>query len=304
MRAVPFAVLLAVAGIAGVEPARPVTLDRTAAAAALKEIEKDRIDTQAWLKSDPTSYLATIDRRDFAGRKTLTVGRAAGNDLRIDDPEVSGHHLRVTVDGDRFHVEAVDAAARFTVGGEEKRDAVVDPSAIQVGRFLLRLSHQRFPGIIVFDPRSPHFKTYKGLQYFPPDLAYRYELPLTPNPKPQVVVILSTRGNQRRAQHVGWFDFLVGGTPNRLEVVRLLEPGVGENDLGVFFRDATSGRESYPLGRYVDVTKRPDGRYLLDFNLAYNPACAVSDHYNCPIPPKANTLTVAIRAGEMDSHYH
>ncbi len=36
----------------------------------------------------------------------------------------------------------------------------------------------------------------------------------------------------------------------------------------------------------------------------YNPACAVSIHYNCPIPPKANVLKVAIRAGEMDAHYH
>jgi uncharacterized protein (DUF1684 family) len=42
---------------------------------------------------------------------------------------------------------------------------------------------------------------------------------------------------------------------------------------------------------------------VLDFNSAYNPACAFSDYYNCPIPSKANTLTVAIRAGEMDSHY-
>ena len=54
----------------------------------------------------------------------------------------------------------------------------------------------------------------------------------------------------------------------------------------------------------MDSVKQPDGRYLLDFNLAYNPACAISDHYNCPIPSKANTLKVAIRAGEMDAHYH
>ena len=46
------------------------------------------------------------------------------------------------------------------------------------------------------------------------------------------------------------------------------------------------------------------GRYLLDFNSAYNPACAFSDFCNCPIPPKANTLPVAIRAGVMDAHYH
>ena len=294
-------------------PARPVQLSAAEAAVALKEIDKDRADTQKWLQSDPTSYLATVDRRDFEQKKTLTVGRAADNDLRIDDPAVSAHHLRVTVEGDTFRVVAVDTAARFKTPGEkdkslateDRREAVVKPSSVQIGRFLLRLSHQRFPGIIVFDPQSPRFKEYKGIKYFPPDLSYRYELPLTANPKPEtIIIIMSTRGNQRRAERVGWFDFLVGTTAVRLEAVRLLEPGVGENDLGIFFRDATTGKESYELGRYVDVKKLPNGNFLLDFNFTYNPACAYSDHYNCPIPPKSNILSVAIRAGEMDSHYH
>jgi hypothetical protein len=290
--------------LAAAAPARPVKLAKAAADAVTREIQKDRADTEVWLRSDPTSYLATVDRRDFAGKKTLTVGRAADNDLRINDPEVTAHHLRVAVDGDRFRVDAVDAAARFKIGGQDTREAIVDPSSVQIGRYLLRLSHQRYPGLIVFDPKSPRFKEYKGLKYFPVDLSYRYELPLTPNPKPETIVIMSTRGNQRNAQRVGWFEFMVGDTPCRLEAVRLLEPGVGENDLGIFFRDATTAKESYPLGRYVDVKKLPTGHFVLDFNLAYNPACAFSDHYNCPIPPKGNTLTAAIRAGEMDSHYH
>jgi uncharacterized protein len=289
----------------------PVVLTPAAARAVLEEIAKERADTQAWLKSDPTSYLATVDRRDFAGRRSLTIGRARDNDLRVDDPAFSAHHLRVSVAGDTFTVARVDAGASFDVaraGGRFEPAShgteTVPPGNIRIGRFLLRLSHQGFPGIIVFDPRSPHFARYKGLQYFPPDLAYRYELPLTPNPTPETITILSTRGHQRRATRVGWFDFLVGGQPARLEALRLLEPGVGENDLGVFFRDATSGKESYELGRYVDVKKLPDGRFVLDFNLAYNPACAYSDHYNCPIPPRANVLPLAIRAGERDAQYH
>jgi uncharacterized protein (DUF1684 family) len=306
LAALAFAVVLGIslAAQSVAKPSRPVTLSKEAAAAALKDIETDRADTQKWLQSDPTSYLATVDRRDFGNRTTMTIGRAADNDLRIDAAPIAAHHLKVTVQGDRFHVQAVDPSATFAVGKEQKRDAVVDPSAIGVGRFLLRLSHQRFPAVIVFDPESPRYKEYKGLQYFPPDLSYRFELALTPNPKPETVVIMSTRGNQRHAQHLGWFDFVVGGVPCRLEAMRLLEPGVGENDLGIFFRDATTGKESYALGRYVDVKKLPDGRFLLDFNFAYNPACAFSDYYNCPIPPKGNTLAVAIRAGEMDSHYH
>src|SRR5262245_6498917 len=300
------ALIFAIAGVTALSagaPATPVRLSPAAAAAALKEIEKDRADTQKWLESDPTSYLAAIDRRDFAGQDTLTVGRAADNDVRLDDSAVTAHHVRVTVRGDVFQVQAMDPDARFGAGGKQVRDAKLGPSAIQVGRFNLRLSHQGFPALIVFDPRSPHFKSYKGLTYFPVDLSYRYELPLTLSPRAEVVNIQSTHSTERHARRVGWFEFTVGGTPCRLEAVRLLEPGVGKNDIGIFFRDATTGHETYSVGRYLDAKKLENGKYLLDFNLAYNPACAISKYYNCPIPSKENTLTVAIRAGEMDAHY-
>jgi uncharacterized protein (DUF1684 family) len=297
-------VLPAVAATSGPTAARPVTLSKAVVDSLSQALTKDREETETWLKTSPTSYLATVQRRDFEDKRSLVVGRDPGSDVRIDDPAIEPKHLRVTVLGDSFRVEALDDAAMFRVKDVEMREAMVAPSSIQVGRFTLRLSHQRFPAIIVFDPKSPRYADYKGFHWFPPNFAYRYELPLTANPKPDTVVILSTRGNQRRAVRVGWFDFVAGGRKCRLEATRLLEPGVGENDMGIFFRDATTGKESYGLGRYIDVEKLADGRYLLDFNQAYNPACAVSEHYNCPIPPKENKLPVAIRAGEMDSHYH
>jgi len=286
------------------QPAKPATLNPVEADTLVRAIEKDRHETLEWLRTSPTSYLATVQRRDFGDQSSLTVGSAPGNDVRIDDPSIQPQHLRVTVVGDSFRVETLAPAARFQVKDAEQTSATLPPSAIKLGRFTVRLSHQRFPALIVFDPQSPHYASYKGLHWFPPDLKYRYVLPLTANPDPDTVVIMSTRGNARRAVRVGWFDFMVGGTACRLEATRLLEPGVGESDFGIFFRDATSGKETYGLGRYVDAEALPDGRFALDFNNAYNPACAVSEHYNCPIPPKANTLKVAIRAGEMDSHYH
>ena len=264
---------------------------------------KDRAETQEWLKSAPTSYLATILRRDFGNSASLTLGSAPGNDVRIEEPGVEPRHLRVTVAGDSFRVEALTPRARFKVKDVEMTSAMLPPSGIKVGRFSLRLSHQRFPAIIVFDPRSPRYKLYKGMRFFPPDLSYHIVAALTPNPRPDTTVILSTRGNRRRAVRVGWFDFEVKGTRCRLEATRLLEPGVGEKEFGLFFTDATTGKESYAVGRYLDAGIRPDGLYELDFNKCYNPACAYSEHYNCPIPPRANRLGVAIRAGEMDAHY-
>lgn len=79
---------------------------------------------------------------------------------------------------------------------------------------------------------------------------------------------------------------------------------------GVFlpFKDATSGRETYGGGRYlVDTIKSADlgvtaeGRVILDFNFAYNPSCAYSDRWTCPLAPPENTLPVAVRAGERMS---
>ena len=269
----------------------------------LRSYAKDRAETEDWLKSSPTSYLATILRRDFEDRASLTVGSAPGNDVRIEGPGIRPRHLRVTVAGDSFRVETVDAGAHFLVKGVEMTSATLPPSGIDVGRFSLRLSHQRFPAVIVFDPESPRYRLYKGIPYFPPGLSYRIIAALTPNPNPDTTIILSTRGNQRRAVRVGRFDFKLNGAPCRLEATRLLEPGVGEKDFGLFFTDATTGRESYGVGRYLEAAPRPDGRYVLDFNLCYNPACAYSEHYNCPIPPRENRLDVAVRAGEMDPHY-
>lgn len=71
-----------------------------------------------------------------------------------------------------------------------------------------------------------------------------------------------------------------------------------EDYLFIPFRDSTSRIETYGGGRYLDV-RIPDGKTLLiDFNLAYNPYCAYSHRYSCPIPPAVNTLKVKIEAGE------
>jgi uncharacterized protein (DUF1684 family) len=69
------------------------------------------------------------------------------------------------------------------------------------------------------------------------------------------------------------------------------------------FGDATSARETYGGGRYLDITKTPGSTTItLDFNQAYNPYCAYDDTYSCPLPPAENLLTVAIKAGEKNYH--
>jgi uncharacterized protein len=268
-----------------------------------RAISRDRKETRKWLQSDPSSYLAAIQRVEFGMRNRLVIGSAPDCDVLIEDPVVAPHHCEVTVAGDSFHVRVIDAGATFAALGSVRTEAVLPPSSVGIGRFTIRLSHQHFPAIIVFDPLSPRFKEYKGIMYFPVSPAYRFVLPLKQNGVLDTVIILSSRGNRRKALRVGWFAFMVKSVRCSLEVSRLLEPGVGEKSHSIFFRDRTCGRESYGMGRYVEAVEQPDGRFVLDFNAAYNPACAFSPYYNCPVPPAHNDLPVRIPAGEMDSGY-
>ena len=74
--------------------------------------------------------------------------------------------------------------------------------------------------------------------------------------------------------------------------------------LFVPFKDWTNGEETYGGGRYLDLSlDSVKGDILvIDFNKCYNPYCAYSDGYNCPIPPISNHLSVKVEAGEKMYH--
>ena len=72
----------------------------------------------------------------------------------------------------------------------------------------------------------------------------------------------------------------------------------GHDTLFLPFRDATSGRQSYGAGRYLDIEPNEDGSITIDFNLAYAPFCAYSEQYSCALPPQENWMSASIEAGE------
>ncbi|MDH5606572.1 MAG: DUF1684 domain-containing protein, partial [Anaerolineae bacterium] len=68
--------------------------------------------------------------------------------------------------------------------------------------------------------------------------------------------------------------------------------------LYLIFRDASSGKTTYPAARYL-VTEMPEeNSVVIDFNKAYNPPCAFTDYATCPLPAPQNILSVLIEAGE------
>ena len=150
-------------------------------------------------------------------------------------------------------------------------------------------------------PQSPipdrdHFE---GLRYFPPaaDLVFT----VTPEPADGTQVVVGTSdGDTRLYRRALLARVTIAGTPVNLTLYTT--PGHGH---GYFlpFRDATSGRESYGAGRYLDLEPNDDGSITIDFNYSYNPSCAYDDAYSCPLPPQENWLDVPVRAGEQAYHH-
>lgn len=140
--------------------------------------------------------------------------------------------------------------------------------------------------------------SFPGLRYFAPDIAYRVEATVTPFERPETVQLGTTRGQIRPQQRFAELHFALDGQECRLTAFT----DVGEqhpSELFVPFRDATSGKESYGAGRYVEVQYAGEPRVVLDFNLAYSPWCAYNAAYTCIVPPAENVLPVPVRAGEQ-----
>ncbi len=135
------------------------------------------------------------------------------------------------------------------------------------------------------------------LRYYAADSAYSVPAILKLADDRPVFEMPTSTGKPRRMQLVGMLEFSLQGQPQSLGA--FVEEGT-EQILQLFvpFADMTTGTETYPAGRYLDLHPTATGYYTIDFNRAYNPFCAYNASYECPFPPPANRLKLAIRAGE------
>jgi len=139
------------------------------------------------------------------------------------------------------------------------------------------------------------------LAYFPIDPTYSVPAGFKPSDDPTILKMPTSTGTEREMRRVGALEFMLKGTP--LKLTAFVE--VGQKDLSrlfVPFTDLTTGTETYPGGRYLDLDRTPSGIYVIDFNRAYQPYCYYNPTYECPYPPPENRLKIPIRAGEKLKH--
>ncbi len=170
---------------------------------------------------------------------------------------------------------------------------------------MIRQYREDYKKDFLADKRSPlqTKKQVKNLRFFKPDEHYRVLCTFERTPDEQPFELPTFSGSTKPYVKYGVLTFDLDGQLHRLAVYQnlaLREMPEYAQYLFLPFRDLTNGEETYGGGRYLDlqISDFEGGQVTLDFNKSYNPWCAYSDNYVCPIPPPENSLELAVEAGE------
>ena len=151
-------------------------------------------------------------------------------------------------------------------------------------------------GIRMRDLHSPALDSFHTIPRFPVNRSWKLKAYFEPRESGKIE-ILNVLGQVNRENSPGKLAFTYQQKTYWLDV---LEEG---DQWFILFADATSGKTTYPTGRFLYVTqKKPGEEIYIDFNQAFNPPCAFTPYATCPLPPPQNRLPIAVDAGEQYQH--
>lgn len=157
--------------------------------------------------------------------------------------------------------------------------------------------------IFIYNQKNPAALNFKGVSYYPYDPAFRVSARFAADAKLPARVFLTSRGTRKQFFHAGDAHFTLAGKV--VSLAFFVDDAKQPSDMSAFYTDELSGAGAYAAGRYVDAEgfgKFPPQTVTIDFNNAYNPNCARSAHFTCPLA--VDHIAVAMRAGERDPHPH
>jgi uncharacterized protein (DUF1684 family) len=277
----------------------PVALLQSTETSYREEVEGWRRSREAALKAD--GGWLTVAGLFWLKPGTSRFGSAADNDIvlpasapaRAGRIDLRGREVRV-----RFEPGvAAQVDGKAATGATLQPDTSGKAEVISMGPLRLHLIERGGRlGLRLKDMNAEARRRFTGLQWFPVDERYRVTARFLPHRERKPLAVPNVLGQVEKMPSPGYAVFELDGKEERLEGV-LETPGATE--LFFIFKDATSGRETYPSGRFLYSGLPKDGRLVLDFNRAYNPPCAFTDYATCPLPPKENLLKARIPAGEL-----
>jgi hypothetical protein len=252
------------------------------AAWATKEFAILKIDDAVYLNDGQSAWLTNRRQKMLEYAWTLDALAAPSG-------------LRATYKDGKADVTDKGKTESFTL--EELRRVNVGPG-VDVRFGLTQVS----PGVdglrvMVYNQGHPLAREFKGLDHFPYDPSAVVEAAFEASPSMEGVDFQTSRGWLKRINRAGYASFAIEGKPVRLAMYSDETDPKKVKRLSAFFLDELSGKETYGVGRYldIDVLGLPK-RLTIDFNRAYNPNCARSPHYNCPYA--IDKIPLPLRAGE------
>ena len=157
-----------------------------------------------------------------------------------------------------------------------------------------------------FDSTTSRFnkqerESFHGFRYFDPDIRSRVEAKFVVDTTIPVFGMKTNTSRTPTYRIYGYLDFVINDTNCRLTAFQNMDykdDPEYDGSLFVPFTDLSNKADTYKAGRYIDIPIPVTDRAFLDFNNAYNPYCAYSERWSCPLVPYENHLIVSIQAGE------
>ncbi|WP_337983825.1 DUF1684 domain-containing protein [Lysinibacillus sp. C5.1] len=247
---------------------------------------------QAWHKQrhiDVTGAqgdLTLIAMHELTSESETTVKQIAGS-WKPTSPSELGLTLTATAE-DQLFINGV------LVEGEVH--IIADETIVQTRNGISAMATSQ-PGsmhlLAIWDENSPALQTFSHIAAYEMNKQAIYNGKLI---KDDAMIEFSHTGDAHHAarSHVstGVIEVEIGGVHYRLRPFQSGRYSI------IIFRDATSGNETYSMGRMLIIEQLDDDTVLLDFNKAFLPPCAFSSSFNCPMPPLSNRIQSKIEAGE------
>ena len=213
-----------------------------------------------------------------------TIGSADSNDFALPKGSAPDRIGVLNLQGDKITFTPIHGSSRTLSYADE-------PDVIRAGSvsFFVIKRGDRF-AVRAKDSASPVLKSFTGMSYFPISPAFHFQAKFIPNEKK--IPILNVLGESDLEESPGIVEFVYHGQQYHLR------PVYEGDTLFFLFKDPTNKTDTYQAGRMLNTPLPANGMVDLDFNRAYNPPCTFTPYATCPLPPKENTLSFRVEAGE------
>ena len=252
-------------------------------------------DNKAWsqtphaiLKIQDAAYLGEGQSASLIGAKGKPSSYHWGQGAGLLTASVKGGKPVIVKDGKTY----TDAEIAKGIPVDTDIDIVGAQTQVQAGVIGARF--------MIYNQKNPDALAFKGVDYFAYDPSYVVTATFKPDPKLPPHAFKTSRGTTKQFFHAGDATFTLNGKTMTLPFYTSDQGKIAS--LAAFFTDGLTGKVTYGAGRYVDIDVKdyPPKTFQIDFNYAYNPNCARSRFFTCPVA--IDNLDTEVKAGEKDPH--